>query len=693
MTPVEEPQDPHFWLEDVDGDAQLAWVRQRNDAAQQELAATERFGKLKGQLLEILDSKDNIPGVLQRGEFLYNFWKDAEHPRGLWRRTTWDEYRTNEPAWDVLIDLDALAASEDLSWVWHGAHVLKPTYDKALISLSPGGSDADVVREFDLQTRQFVEDGFYSAESKGSVTWADSTGDVVFVSRDFGEGSMTRSGYPRTTRRWQRGTELTAAPEIWAGEVDDVVAGASHDFTRGHERDLAYRAVGFFDTEIHLFSDDGTTTRIDVPTSANVDVHRQWLVVRPREEWEVGGDTWPAGSLLVAPLEAYLAGERQFEALFLPTATTALSDYTWTRNHLVLTVLADVSNHLELRTPPVDGAGPWRARPLDLAIDGGPEIPALATIDVAAIDSDDSDDLWLTITSFTTPTTLYALRLNAGGTTIAIEALKSAPAFFDADEFAVSQHFVISDDGTRVPYFEIRGTDAPNGPIPTLLYGYGGFEVALQPNYAPGVGRAWLERGGGYVLANIRGGGEYGPTWHTAALRQNRHRAYEDFAAVAKDLVRRGVTDREHLGIQGGSNGGLLMGVMYTLYPELFGAIVCQVPLLDMKRFSHLLAGASWMAEYGDPDTEDWEFIRTFSPYHLIDPDADHPPLLLTTSTKDDRVHPGHARKFMAALESLDKDARYYENIEGGHGGAATNEQRAHLQALGYEFLWQQLNS
>ncbi len=682
-----DTHDPHAWLEDVSGEAQLDWVRQRNGVSGSELTGTPRFTAIRDEILEILDSRDNIPGVVQRGELLYNFWKDAEHPRGLWRRTTWGEYRKAEPQWEVLIDVDALAEAEGVSWVWHGADVIKPSYAKALVSLSPGGSDADVVREFDLTTGSFVTNGFELPESKGSVSWADSGGDTVFVARDFGEGSLTRSGYPRTVRRWVRGTPLEEAPEVWAGSQDDVVAGLTHDFTPGHERDIAYRAVGFFDTEVHLF-DGGTTTRIDVPTSANVDVHRTWLLVRLREDWDLDGALWPGGSLLACDLDAFLAGGRDFEVLFAPTDATALADYTWTRNHLVLTVLDDVTNRLELLTPPAEGTRRWASHPLEV----GGDVPALATIGVSAVDHRTSDDLWLVTTDFITPTTLSVLRPATDGATPSIETLKQAPSFFDATGLRVSQHFTTSDDGTRVPYFEVRAYDAPAGPVPTLLTGYGGFEIARLPEYAPGVGRAWLKRGGAYVLANIRGGGEYGPRWHTSALRAERHRAYEDFAAVARDLHRRGVTDRAHLGIQGGSNGGLLMGVMYTLYPDLFGAVVCQVPLLDMKRFSHLLAGASWMAEYGDPDSSDWEFIKTFSPYHLLDEESDHPPILLTTSTKDDRVHPAHARKFQAALEEMGRDARYYENIEGGHGGAATNEQRAHLSAMAFEFLWQQLS-
>ncbi|WP_413451886.1 prolyl oligopeptidase family serine peptidase [Georgenia phoenicis] len=684
--------DPHAWLEDVEGAEALDWVRAHNERAVTALE-TERFTRLREEILEVLDSTDKIPAVVQRGDHLYNFWTDAEHERGVWRRTTWDSYRSADPEWEVLLDVDALAAEEGVNWVWHGAHVLRPSYEKALVALSRGGADADVTREFDLVTKTFVADGFVREESKGALRWADTSGDVVFAYTDFGEGSMTPSGYPRTVRRWERGTALADAPEVFAGEHTDMSIGAGHDFTPGFERDLVFRARAFYDSDTYLL-DGGELTRIDVPRSAEPDLHREWLTVELREDWEVGGRLLPGGGLVAIRLDEFLAGSRDFTVLYEPTRTTALVGATWTRHHLVLNVLDDVVNRLEVLTP-TDGT--WQRRPLDLsAAPGGWEAPELATIAVGAVDPDESDALWLTVTGFLTPTTLARLDLDENAGVVALEPLKSLPAFFDTDGLHVEQHFAVSDDGTRVPYFQVSPTPVADNevvrPLPTLLSGYGGFEIPRLPAYSAAVGRAWLARGGAYVVANIRGGGEYGPRWHQAALKEKRHRAYEDFAAVARDLVARGVTSPAHLGAQGGSNGGLLMGNMITGYPELFGAIVCQVPLLDMKRYSHLLAGASWMAEYGDPDDpEQWEFIRTFSAYHRFDADDEHPPVLFTTSTRDDRVHPGHARKMMALMAEAGKDVTYYENIEGGHGGAATNAQAAFMQALAYEFLWQRL--
>lgn len=475
---------------------------------------------------------------------------------------------------------------------------------------------------------------------------------------------------------------MAEAEVVFEGPEDNAGYGIYpyRDRTPGFERDLLVHFLDSRDTALYLADADGIFRRVDAPDSASKLVHREWLMLELREPWTVGEVTHPAGSLLAARLDEYLAGSRDLAVLFAPTESAALSSVTATVNHVVLTVLDDVKSVITVLTPGADG---WQRRPLA-------GIPELGTVEVAAVDDENSDQLWVIATDYLTPTTLLLADASEGAAEP--EALKAEPAFFDADSHLTEQHFAASDDGTRVPYFLVRPRDQETtGDHPTLLYGYGGFEISLTPGYAPGVGRGWLERGGTYVVANIRGGGEYGPRWHQAALRENRHRAYEDFAAVARDLIARGVTSPRRLGVRGGSNGGLLTGNMLTQYPELFGAVVIQVPLLDMLRYSHLLAGASWMAEYGDPDTEDWSFIQTFSPYHLFDSSKDYPPTLLLTSTRDDRVHPAHARKMMAKLRDAGKPAWYYENIEGGHGGAADNRQRAHMDALYLEFLWRHL--
>lgn len=693
-------EDRYAWLEDIDGADQLGWVRARNAEAEAALASSPRFAEIERQTLSVLDSTDRIPAVVERGEYLYNFWTDAQHERGIWRRTTWESYRTELPEWEVLIDVDALGAAEGVNWVWHGAEVLYPSYERALVSLSRGGADADVTREFNLDTRAFLDgaQAFSRAEAKGGMGWANTAGTETFIFTDFGPGSMTPSGYPRTVRRWRRGEPLERAEQVFAGEPDDMFIAAAADLTPGFERQFVLRSIAFYDSELLQIRPEGLV-RVPVPRSAEPMVWREWLLVQLREDWDHAGASFPAGSLIAAHYDSFLAGEAEFTVLFSPTPTTSLVGVTPTRHHVALTLLDDVVNRVEIATAPerpdsgADDDGGWRRRALDLSPDGCGEYPPNSTIAVGAVNARETDDLWMTTTGFLQPSTLSVVRLDAQGRTTAVEPLKSQPEFFDASGMTVEQHFARSADGTRVPYFQVSPAGLTlDGTAPTLLYGYGGFEVPMLPGYAPAMARAWTTRGGVYVVANIRGGGEYGPRWHQEALRENRHRAYEDFAAVAQDLFDRRVTSAAHLGAQGGSNGGLLMGNMLTQYPHLFGAIVCQVPLLDMKRYSHLLAGASWMAEYGDPDDPaQWEYIQRFSPYHLFRDSDVHPPVLFTTSTRDDRVHPGHARKMAALMLESGKDVTYFENIEGGHGGAATNAQRAHMQALAYEFLWQRL--
>ena len=669
--------DPYQWLEDVTGDKPLDWVRAQNAKTDAALASTPEFKAMEAGIREVLDSDAKIPGVQKIGDWYYNFWKDRNHERGIWRRTTLEEYRKPNPAWETIIDLDALNKAEGENWVWHGADCLRPDYNRCLVALSRGGADADVTREFDVASKRWVEGGFFRPEAKGALGWIDR--DTVYVYTDFGAGTMTESGYPRVVKRWKRGTPLESAQVVYEGKADDMYIAAYHDDTPGFERDFVSRTLAFYNDELYLVGKDGKLAKVDAPNSANKGVKRQWLTLELREPWTVGGKTYPAGSLLATDFDGFMAGKREFDVLFEPTDSTSLASYSWTKSHLVLNVLDDVKNRLSVLTPTAQG---WKRGEFVGA-------PAFGTLGVSAVDDDESDAVWLTATDYLTPTTLSLAQLGR-----APEQLKAMPSFFDGSNDVIEQHFATSRDGTRVPYFLVRpkGLKA-DGSNPTLLYGYGGFEIALTPGYSGGLGRSWLDRGGVYAVANIRGGGEYGPRWHQAALKANRHKAYEDFAAVAQDLIDRRITSPRHLGVQGGSNGGLLTGNMLTQYPELFGAVVVQVPLLDMKRYNKLLAGASWMAEYGNPDTADWEFIRTFSPYHLFDPGKSYPPVIFTTSTRDDRVHPGHARKMAAKMIEAGKDVTYYENIEGGHGGAANNAQAAHMAALAYSFLWQRLSA
>ena len=676
VSDVTDQEDPYLWLEDVTGTRSLDWVRQKNETTQSHFEASADFKNLEGDLLEILDSDERIPFVSKAGSFYYNFWRDKDHERGIWRRTTLKEYRKAEPKWETILDLDELADQENENWVWDGASILRPGYARALIGLSRGGADASVTREFDMSRREFLKDGFNRAEAKGNISWIDQ--DSVFIYTDFGEGTMTSSGYPRIAKLWRRGQPLNEAEIVYEGTVDDMYIGAMHDDTPGFERNFVQRTLAFYNDELYLRSDDGQLKKVDAPNSANKNVSKDYLLLELREPWNVGGVDYQAGSLLVTKFDDFMAGKKSFEIVFEPTENSSLASYTLTRNHLILNVLEDVKNRIYVMTATDLG---WQKQPLT----GAPEI---GTVGLRAVDADESDAYWMTSSGYLTPTTLYYGEIGEMP-----EQLKQLTPLYRADGLKVSQHFATSKDGTQVPYFMVSKEDlALDGDNPTLLYGYGGFEISLTPGYQASVGRAWTSQGGAYVVANIRGGGEYGPRWHQAALKQNRLKAYEDFAAVAEDLVKRKVTCKDRLGIQGGSNGGLLVGNMVALYPDLFSAAVCQVPLLDMKRYHLLLAGASWMAEYGNPDAPgEWDFIKTFSPYQNIEPDVEYPAVLFTTSTRDDRVHPGHARKMMAKMYDQGHDVTYYENIEGGHGGAANNKQRAYMQALAYSYLKERL--
>ena len=666
--------DPYLWLEDVTGPAALDWARERNAETLGELSGSARFAELRTEIRQVLDADDRIPYVGRRAGYLYNFWQDAAHPRGLWRRTTLAEYRRDQPDWDVLLDVDALATGEDENWVWKGATMLRPGgYRRALVQLSRGGADASVVREFDVGQRGFVADGFTVPEAKTDVGWIDA--DRIYVGTDFGPGSLTTSGYPRLVKEWRRGTPLSEAAVVYEGKPDDVGVHAFHDPAEGFERDFVVRNIEFFRSEWYLRT-GGDLVQLAVPPDAVVGVHREWLLIQTRSPWAVDGTSYPAGALLAARFDEFLAGRQELTTLFEPDAHTALSYHAWTRGYLILNMLHDVRSQLTVLTPPGER---WQRA----ALAG---VPEYTQTDVVDTDPYDSDEYMLVSSGFIQPDTLRYGQVGGG-----LEVLKQAPAFFDATGLAVRQFFATSADGTAVPYFVV-GPEHPAGPGPTLLTGYGGFEISLTPSYSGVIGRAWLARGGTYVVANLRGGGEYGPQWHLSAIKENRHLVYEDFAAVAADLVTRGITTRPQLGIEGGSNGGLLMGVMLTRYPELFGAIVSQVPLLDMRRYNELLAGASWMAEYGDPrEPAEWDYLRPFSPYQNAAAGRPYPPVLFITSTRDDRVHPGHARKMVARLREQGHDVGYYENIEGGHGAAADNEQRALKWALVFEFLWERL--
>ena len=684
MTPSPASTDPYLWLEDVQGERALAWVRERNAATERQLQAVPGYEQRRLAVLSVLDSSERIPRVQRAGPWLYNLWQDAKNRRGLWRRTTMVEYQKPQPAWETVLDLDALGKAESENWVWGGAACLGPTYRRCLLSLSRGGADAKVVREFDAVDKRFVEGGFVVPEAKTDITWADA--DTVYVGSDFGPGSLTDSGYPRVVKRWRRGQPLADAVTVFEGERSDVAVYAFVDHTPGYERTGFGRHTDFYDSRSFLLQGQKLQA-IDKPIDAAFSFWRERVLIQLRSDWSVAGRLWPRGSLLVADAAAYLKGERQLTALFTPTATRSLADFTLTRSTVLLNLLDNVTSRLEEWRP---GGNGWQQRSV--------AAPALGSLSVAALhDPLDKDDAWaeaywLNVSGFLQPDALALGRTSSDERRV----VKSLPAFFDAGGMRVEQHFARSKDGTRVPYFVVwpKGAKA-DGRNPTLLYGYGGFEIALAPWYLGSNGRTWVEQGGVFVVANIRGGGEFGPQWHQAGIKAHKQNSFDDFAAVAEALIETGVTRPQQLGIQGGSNGGLLVGAVMLQRPELFAAVVCQVPLLDMRRYHRLLAGASWMAEYGDPDqAAEWAWISHYSPYQVLQnlpAGRKLPRVLFTTSTRDDRVHPGHARKMAALMTERGHDALYWENIEGGHGGAADNAQRAQMRALELSFLWREL--
>ncbi len=674
VTTSNADNDPYLWLENVDSDESLTWVRAQNATSQGELESDENFAALETQLRTILDSEDHIPFLTKRGAHYYNFWRDQSHPRGLWRRTTLAQYRRAHPAWETVLDLDALSIAENENWVWKWANCEQPNAERCLLGLSRGGADALVVREFDMQSKTFVEDGFILPEAKTDVSWIDR--DSLFVATNFGEDTLTTSGYARQVRVWRRGTELSNATLVQEARTEDMMIGAERIRTSGVQHDLISVRPTFFSEEDYVRVGENYV-HIEKPSDAEVRFWGNNLLLQLRSEWTVGAQTYAGGSLLMSNLQDYLGGARVFTTLFTPAPNKALREVVPMRTRLLLNVLEDVQTRLYAWSE-VPNNHLWVQRPIHADIEGVQSIEA--------VDADESDDYWHTVQSYLQPA-----RLSHGNASSRLQTLRSEPSFFDTAQMHMQQHFAMSRDGTRVPYFEVSSANT-SATAPTLLYGYGGFEISLLPNYNPLVGAGWLAHGGTYVVANIRGGGEYGPAWHQAALRHNRQRAYDDFIAVAEDLIARGVTTRERLGIQGGSNGGLLMGVMLTQRPELFGAIVCNVPLLDMRRFHHLLAGASWVEEYGNPDdAEDWAALSQFSPYQNVHSETHYPPILFMSSTRDDRVHPAHGRKMVARMLESQQPVLYYENIEGGHGGAANNAQRAHVTAMAYTFLRRRL--
>jgi prolyl oligopeptidase len=671
--PAPAADDPFLWLEEVEGTRALEWVTQHNTATLTELGKDPLFGMIEQQVLTILNSRDRIVYPTVRGAFAYNYWTDAEHPRGYYRRSPLDKYLAGAPVWETVLDIDALAHEENVPWAFGGMSCLAPGERLCLVGLSRGGSDAREVREFDLVTKKFVEGGFRLPEAKSSSAWVDQN--TLLVSTDWGPGSLTGSGYPRTVKLWKRGTPLASATTVFEADTSDMGAWAgSYETATGMQALVSFRPR-FFEGKTSLWR-GGKLVPIDIQLDADPEFFQDQLIVYVRSAWTVGGRTWPVGAVIAMKLEDFLAGKREFTEVVTPTATMTISGISVTRSALLVSVLDNVEGKL------------WKFRRDGRRwVKSEVQAPGKGTVGLADL-SPNSDRFFFTYSSFVQPTTLYVHEADGR-----IREVQRLPSQFDGN-YDIEQYHAVSADGTRIPYFLVRKHLMAHAPAPTLLYGYGGFEVSLTSSYGATVGKVWLERGGNYVLANIRGGGEFGPAWHRSAQNENRQRAYDDFAAVARDLVARGITTAPQLGINGGSNGGLLMGVAMTQHPELYGAVAIDVPLLDMLRYHRLLAGASWMAEYGNPDIpEQRAWIEKYSPYQNIRPGEKYPRPLITTTTRDDRVHPGHARKMAARMESMGYPVMYYENVEGGHGSGVTPEQRAKMTAVRYTYLWEQLSS
>ncbi len=675
----------HLWLEEVEGEAALAWVREQNDRTLAALEADPRYAAFEAAALEVLTSAERIPEGAVRQGHVYNFWQDETHVRGIWRRTPLESYATDAPDWETLLDIDQLAADENANWVFAGANCFRPEAAPAtrcLISLSDGGKDAIIVREYDLTTKAFVEGGFETPEAKQSLAWAGP--DTLLVSTDWGEDTLTESGYPFIIKRWQRGTPLDSAEEVFRGRKTDVgVWPWTLRLDDGRILQGASQAETFF-TARYVWFPDGESEAVAMPLPLKFSaqgVYKGQFLLTLNEDWTPEGqDTFRAGDLVAFDLETFLQTRSlpPVQRVFRPSQTQAIESVGISKGAVLVALTDNVIGRL-LSLDHTAQAG-WTVTPVNL--------PGTGQVAIAFADSREAP-VFLRYQDFLTPVSLLAFDTATGEAS----PLKSLPPKFDTDGLTVEQFFAVSADGTRVPYFLVRREDIPfDGTTPTLLYGYGGFQVSYGPTYSAVLGRNWLEQGGAYVLANIRGGGEFGPAWHQAGLKTDRQRIYDDFIAVGEDIIARGLTSPAHLGIMGGSNGGLLMGVMLNQRPDLWNAAVVQVPLLDMLRYHLLLAGASWVDEYGSPEVpEERAFLETISPYQNFDASKPYPAPFFVTSTKDDRVHPAHARKMAIRFQEAGLPFYYFENIDGGHSAAADQVARARRTALEYTYLVRQL--
>lgn len=672
-------KDPYEWLEEVESPKALEWVKDRNDKTLKDLQGDTTFKDTHEALEKILLAKDRIPSAVFREGYFYNFWQDEKNPKGLWRRTTLEEYRKASPAWEVLLDIDALSKEEGKDWVWKGADYLHSNPDVRILNLSDGGKDAVVIREYNIKDKKFVARGFELPLAKTNVSLY--TPDQLLVATDFGPGSMTKSGYARIIKLWKRGTPLDQAITLFEAKEEDMMAGASFVEDPEGNYTIISRAIDFYHSEKFILQKDLTLQKLPIPDSSEfLGFFHDQMLVQLRDELSTAKfGIIPKGSVVAAPKDTADLF-KDAEPVFTPNDKTTVQGVSMRKDDLLISLLENVQGKI-LSVSKKNGA--WKTEDLNF-----PQNGVLSLYSASRF----SKEIMVTFESFTLPTTYYFESYD-GFDKPTREAIKAAPARFDASNIEVEQHFSTSKDGTKIPYFLVKKKGMSlDGKNPTLLYGYGGFEIPMLPSYRAAMGKVWLERGGVFALANIRGGGEFGPAWHQAALKHNRQLAFDDFISVGDDLVSRKVTSPRHLGIMGGSNGGLLMGAAMTQRPDLFNAVVIQVPLLDMMRFHKLLAGNSWMGEYGNPDLpEDCAVILKYSPYQKLDKATQYPHAFFVTSTFDDRVHPGHARKMAAKMEEFGKTFSYFENMTGGHAASTTPSEVAFRNALEYTFLWRML--
>ena len=682
-TSVNQPEfeaenDPFIWLEEARSDRAMAWVEAENNRTMKLLAGDPRFETLKAEALAIYNAKDRIPGVGFTPYGMVNFWQDEENPKGILRVTTLESWRTDNPDWETILDVDKLAAEESKEWVYGGMSCLPPAGTKCMVYLSDGGKDARIAREFDIETRSFVEGGFELPESQGGASWVDE--DTLLISRDFGEDTVTDSFYPFTTRLWKRGQTVDEAEEIFRGEKSDVSSGAYllRDGEGTIHARMAYRGISFHERE-YFVEHGGEWLKLDLPKKANpyaiIDGH---ILFSTDVDWETDGVTFPADSIVAADLEEWKADPNNAQKVLVwaPGERQTKRGATTTKSSLYVNLLDNVRGKV-LKFDYNDGGWGW------VEID----LPENATVGISA-SSDETDQIMFSSTDFLTPSTIYYAEDG-----VTLEKVKESPERFDASGMEIEQYEATSKDGTKIPYFVVKpaGMKA-DGSNPALLTGYGGFQVPRLPSYLGSIGKMFLERGGVYILGNMRGGGEFGPGWHQTAIRENKQRTWDDFIAIAEDAIARGITSAEHLGIQGGSQGGLLVGTAFTQRPDLFNAAIVQIPLFDMVRYHLIGRGASWIGEYGDPRIpEQRAWIDGYSPYQKLLEDKDYPSPFFWASTADDRTHPAHARKGAARVKALGQDYYYFEDTTGGHSGGVDNEQRAKLQALQMVYLMQRL--